>query len=89
MKKILALLKGKFAQNAGWLIGAKVYQLVINLVISMLMMQAAEKRGLGIRVEVLLALCVILPQGFMNAAASALTDVTAAALLFICTPLPT
>lgn len=37
MKKILELLKGKLAQNAGWLIGAKIYQLVINLVVSMLM----------------------------------------------------
>lgn len=37
MKRILGLLKGKFAQNAGWLIGAKIYQLVTNLVISALM----------------------------------------------------
>lgn len=37
MKKIIELLKGKLAQNAGWLIGAKVYQLVINLAVSMLM----------------------------------------------------
>ena len=37
MKKILGLLKGKFAQNAGWLIGAKIYQLITNLVISALM----------------------------------------------------
>lgn len=37
MNKILGLLKGKFAQNAGWLIGAKIYQLITNLVISALM----------------------------------------------------
>ena len=37
MKKIMNLLKGKMVQNAGWLIGAKVYQMVINLAVSMLM----------------------------------------------------
>ena len=52
------------------------------LVISILTMRAAEERELGLRAEVLLALCVILPQGFMNAACSALIDVTAVALLF-------
>jgi O-antigen/teichoic acid export membrane protein len=48
MKKILALLKGKFAQNAGWLIGAKVYQLVINLVISMLMARYLGPSNFGL-----------------------------------------
>lgn len=52
------------------------------IVMAILTMRAAEKRGMGIRTEALLALCVILPQGFMNAACSALIDVTAAALLF-------
>ena len=52
------------------------------LVIAVLAMRAAEKNGLGIRTEALLALCVILPQGFMNAACSALVDVPALALLF-------
>ena len=52
------------------------------LVISILTMRAAEKHGMGLRAEVLLALCVILPQGFMNAACSALLDVTAVAMLF-------
>ena len=37
MNKIIALLKGKLAQNAGWLIGAKIYQMITNLAISMLM----------------------------------------------------
>ena len=48
MKKILALLKGKLAQNAGWLIGAKVYQLVINLVISMLMARYLGPSNFGL-----------------------------------------
>lgn len=52
------------------------------LVISILTMRAAEKHGMGVRAEALLALCVILPQGFMNAACSALIDVSAVALLF-------
>ena len=48
MKKIIELLKGKLAQNAGWLIGAKVYQLVINLVISMLMARYLGPSNFGL-----------------------------------------
>ena len=48
MKKIFALLKGKFAQNAGWLIGAKVYQLTINLAISMLMARYLGPSNFGL-----------------------------------------
>lgn len=48
MKKIIALLKGKLVQNAGWLIGAKVYQLVINLVISMLMARYLGPSNFGL-----------------------------------------
>lgn len=60
----------------------KLTAMTALLVISILTMCAAEKSGMGVRAEVLLALCVILPQGFMNAACSALIDVTAVALLF-------
>jgi len=59
----------------------KLLAMASMLIIALLMMRAAERSGLGIRTEALLALCVILPQGFMNAAASALIDVTAIALL--------
>lgn len=59
----------------------KLLAIASLLAAALLMMRAAEENGLGIRTEVLLALCVILPQGFMNAASSALIDVTAIALL--------
>jgi O-antigen/teichoic acid export membrane protein len=48
MNNIITLLKGKLAQNAGWLIGAKVYQLVINLVISMLMARYLGPSNFGL-----------------------------------------
>ena len=48
MNKILALLKGKLAQNAGWLIGAKIYQLIINLVVSMLMARYLGPSNFGL-----------------------------------------
>ena len=37
MEKLIQILKGKLAQNALWMISAKVYQMGINLVVSMLM----------------------------------------------------
>lgn len=46
-----------------------------------LAMHAADRNGLGIRAEVLFALCLILPQGFMSAACAAQTDVIAIVLL--------
>lgn len=48
MKKIIELLKGKLAQNAGWLIGAKIYQLIINLAISMLMARYLGPSNFGL-----------------------------------------
>lgn len=48
MKKIIELLRGKLAQNAGWLIGAKIYQLIINLVISMLMARYLGPSNFGL-----------------------------------------
>lgn len=59
----------------------KLLAIAAMLAICLMMMRAAERNGLGIRTEALLALCVILPQGFMNAAATALIDVTAIAML--------
>ena len=41
----------------------------------------ADRRGAGIRAEVVLALCLILPQGFMSAACAAQLDVVCVALL--------
>lgn len=37
MKSLMQFLKGKLAQNALWMILAKVYQMLVNLVVSMLM----------------------------------------------------
>ncbi len=51
------------------------------VVLGLLACRAADRVGAGIRSEVVLALCMILPQGVMNAACSAQTDVIAAALL--------
>ena len=50
-------------------------------VLCMLAQLAADRTRLGIRAEVLFALCLILPQGFMSAACAAQTDVIACALL--------
>ena len=49
--------------------------------LGVLAMHAADRNGLGIRAEVLFALCLILPQGFMSAACAAQTDVIATALM--------
>lgn len=48
MNRIITLLKGKLAQNAGWLIGAKVYQMITNLVISMLMARYLGPANFGL-----------------------------------------
>lgn len=53
------------------------------LALSMLLVRAADRRGLGLRADALLALCMILPQGFMNAACSALMELPALALLAV------
>ena len=47
----------------------------------LLTVYAADRNGFGLRSEVLLALCLILPQGFMSAACAAQTDVASIALL--------
>jgi len=51
------------------------------LALALLITLAADQHSFGIRAEVLLALCMILPQGFMNAAFSALAEIAALALL--------
>ena len=47
----------------------------------LLITRAADRNGLGVRAEALLALCMILPQAFMNAACSAMAVEMAAVLL--------
>ena len=59
----------------------KLFAIGCYLFTALLLMRAADRQNIGIRVEVLLALCVILPQAFLNAACSALAEVAALALL--------
>ena len=59
----------------------KLFAIAGYLLLSVLAVRFADRRNLGIRSEVLLALCMILPQGFTNAACSAVMDVFAVALL--------
>lgn len=61
----------------------KLFAIGSYLILSLLITRFADRRKLGIRSEVLLALCMILPQGFTNAACSAVLDVFAAALLSV------
>lgn len=51
------------------------------LALSLLAVREADRRTAGLRAEALLALCMILPQGFMNAACSALPEIPAVLLL--------
>lgn len=51
------------------------------MLLGVLVTYAADTRGLGIRAEALLALCMIVPCGFMSAACTALPDVIALAPL--------
>lgn len=51
------------------------------LLLALLMTAAADRAGLGLRAEALLTFAVILPQGFMNAACSAQTEIIAVCLL--------
>ena len=59
----------------------KLFAVGCYLVIALLITAAADQKNLGIRAETLLALCVILPQGFMNAACSAMAVEMAAVML--------
>lgn len=51
------------------------------LLLCLLTAFAADRRGMGLRADALLALCVILPAGFISAGCTALLDVVCAALL--------
>lgn len=59
----------------------KLFAVACYLFIALLITRAADRSGLGIRAEALLALCMILPQGFMNAACSAIPEIAAVAML--------
>lgn len=51
--------------------------------LAIMLVRTADEKGFGVRSEALLALCMILPQGFMNAAFSALPEIAALALLAV------
>jgi len=59
----------------------KLFAIASYMLLALLIVRFADRRSLGIRSEVLLALCMILPQGFLNAACSAVMDVFAVAML--------
>lgn len=61
----------------------KLFAIGCDLLLALLALRAADRRRLGLRAEALLALCVILPQGFMNAACSALPEIAAVTLLAV------
>ena len=61
----------------------KLFAMGCYLAAALLAVRAADRHDLGIRAEVLRALCVILPQAFMNAACSAMAVEMAALLLLI------
>lgn len=59
----------------------KLFCIGCFLLLALLAMDAADRRGLGIRAEVILTLALILPQGFLSAACAAQTEVAALLLL--------
>lgn len=59
----------------------KLFAIGCYVMTALLITRAADRSGFGIRADVLLALCMILPQGFMNAACSALPEIAAVMLL--------
>lgn len=61
----------------------KLFAIGCDLLLGLLAMCAADRNRLGLRAEALLALCMILPQGFMNAACSALPEIAAVTLLAV------
>ena len=61
----------------------KLFAIGCDLLLGLLAARAADRNRLGLRAEVLLALCMILPQGFMNAACSALPEIAAVTLLAV------
>ena len=67
---------------------AKLLAIACDVLLALCAARAAEKLGLGLRAEAALALCLILPQGFMNAACCAAIDhaavLLAAVSLMLC-----
>lgn len=61
----------------------KLFAIGCYMLLALLLVRAADERGFGIRAEVLLTLCMILPQGFMNAAFSAIPEIAAVTLLAV------
>lgn len=61
----------------------KLFAIGCDLLLGLLAMRAADRNRMGLRAEALLALCMILPQGFMNAACSALPEIAAVTLLAV------
>lgn len=61
----------------------KLFAIACYLVLALLAVYLADRKGLGLRADVLLALLMILPQGFMNAAFTALPELAAVMLLGI------
>ncbi|MGN0776626.1 MAG: hypothetical protein ACI4MM_08120 [Candidatus Ventricola sp.] len=61
----------------------KLFAIGCDLLLGLLAMRMADRKRLGLRAEALLALCMILPQGFMNAACSALPEIAAVTLLAV------
>lgn len=59
----------------------KLFAIGCMMMTSLLITRAADRRGMDWRAETLLALCMILPQGLMNAACSALPETAAVMLL--------
>ena len=62
---------------------AKLLAIACDVLLALCVARAADELGLGLRAEAALALCLILPQGFMNAACSAAIDHMAALLLVL------
>lgn len=59
----------------------KLFAIGSYMLLALLVVHAADKRGFAIRAEVLLTLCMILPQGFMNAGFSAMPEIAVVTLL--------
>ena len=59
----------------------KLFAIACDMLLALLIMRAADARGMGWRAEAALALCLILPQGFMAAACAAMIDHAAVLLL--------
>ena len=68
---------------------AKLFSIACDVLLALFAARAADDMGLGLRAEAALALCLILPQGFMNAACSAAVDHAAVLLAAVSLALAT